>query len=131
MRRRGFTLIEVLISIALVGMLLGSMFVFLFDMLSTRRRVLDHAARRLAAATLIEHLESELTTCLVGDGAHGAGIEGHESDLVHRSTEARAVTSIEMHALQIGRDIGALKPPADGRMRRLQTQGFRGPIASP
>ena len=49
MRRRGFTLLEVLISIALIMVLLGSMFAFLLDMLASRRRVVDYTARQLAA----------------------------------------------------------------------------------
>ncbi len=90
MRRRGFTLIEVLISIALVGMLLGSMFAFMLEMLSTRRRALDYTARQLAAATLIERLERDLATCLVGDRGHGAGIEG---DATHLLVLSRSVAA--------------------------------------
>jgi prepilin-type N-terminal cleavage/methylation domain-containing protein len=80
-RRRGFTLLEVLISIALIAALLGSMFAFLFDMLSSRDRALAATARRLAASTLIEHLEAGVMTCLVGDGALGAGIDGDSTRL--------------------------------------------------
>jgi type II secretory pathway component PulJ len=70
------TLIEVLVCIGLVGALLGSMFAFFFDMLASRRRALDHAARQLAASLLIERLENDLTSCIVGDGASGPGVEG-------------------------------------------------------
>ena len=73
---RGFTLLEVLISIALVLVLIGSMFAFFWDMLSTRRRALDYAARQLAAATLIQRVESDLMSCLVGDRVNGAGVQG-------------------------------------------------------
>ena len=73
---RAFTLLEVLIAIALVLSLLGSMFSFLFNMLAARARALDYAAKQLAAATLIERAEADLMSCLVGDDAWGPGIDG-------------------------------------------------------
>ena len=42
--RPGFTLMEVLISIALILALFGAMFGFLNDMLTTRVRVLEHSS---------------------------------------------------------------------------------------
>ena len=79
MTRRGFTLLEVLVSIGLIMVLLGSMFAFLIDMMGSRRRVIDYTGRRRAAAALIERVEADLRTCLVGDRAGGAGIEGDET----------------------------------------------------
>ncbi len=80
-RRRGFTLLEVLIATGLILALFGSMFTFLFDLLSVRERALDHAAKQLAATTLIERVEADLMSCLVGDDARGAGIEGNATRL--------------------------------------------------
>ncbi len=80
-RRRGFTLLEVLIATGLILALFGSMFTFLFDLLSVRERALDHAAKQLAATTLIERVEADLMSCLVGDDARGAGIEGNSTRL--------------------------------------------------
>lgn len=74
--RRAFTLIEVLIAIALALILGATMFAFLHDMLATRARTLEHAARQRAAATLIERLEGDLATCVVGDSRDGAGVRG-------------------------------------------------------
>ena len=96
MRRRGFTLLEVLISIALIMVLLGSMFAFLLDMLASRRRVVDYTARQLAAAILIERLEADLRTCLVGDRARGAGIEGDATRLLVMSS------SVAVHLAERG-----------------------------
>ncbi len=77
----GFTLLEVLIAIALIGALLGSMFGFLHELLQSRSRALDYTARQLAAATLIDRIEGDLTTCIVGDATLGAGVEGDASRL--------------------------------------------------
>lgn len=74
--RRAFTLLEVLIAIALSFVLSAVMFAFLRDMLATRGRTLDHASRQRAAATLIERLESDLATALVGGAGDDAGIIG-------------------------------------------------------
>ncbi len=52
--RHGFTLLEVLIAIGLVGALVGSLFAFFFDIISWRARSIDLASRQLAAKTLIE-----------------------------------------------------------------------------
>ena len=80
-RKRAFTLLEVLVSIALMMALVGSMMAFFWDMLSTRRRALEHTAMHLAAATLVERVESDLMSCLVGDNVSGAGIEGDGESL--------------------------------------------------
>ena len=81
MKRRAFTLLEVLIAIALALILGATMFVFLQDMLATRGRTLEHAARQRAAATLIERVEGDLAACLVGDSRNGSGIAGDATHL--------------------------------------------------
>jgi hypothetical protein len=81
MRRRAFSLLEVLIAIGLVVALFGAMFAFLFDILSSRRRALDHTAKQLAATTLIDRAELDLMSCIVGDGVYGAGVEGDNTSL--------------------------------------------------
>ena len=80
-RPNGFTLLEVLIAIALMLALLGSMFAFTFNMLTSRARALEYSQKQLAATTLIERVESDLMTCLVGDRRIGAGVKGDESSL--------------------------------------------------
>ncbi len=79
--RRGFTLLEVLIAIALALVLSATMFVFLQDLLATRARTMEFAARQRAAATLIERLEADVATCLVGDARSGAGVKGDAEHL--------------------------------------------------
>lgn len=75
-RRGGFTLIEVLVAIALIVVLVGTMYGFLFNLMSTRRMALDHARQEAAASVLIAQLEAALTTCLVGDRTSGSGVAG-------------------------------------------------------
>ena len=75
-RRCGFTLLEVLIVIGLVSALLGSMFTFMFNLLSSRDRALQYSAQQLAATTLIERVSADLMTCVVGDAGAGSGVQG-------------------------------------------------------
>lgn len=74
--RRAFSLIELLVAIALILSLLGALFAFSWDMLATRRQVLEVTARQRAASILIEHLEHDLVHCVAGDERSGAGIAG-------------------------------------------------------
>lgn len=74
--RCGFTLLEVLIVIGLVSALLGSMFTFMFNMLSSRDRALQYIAQQLAATTLIERVSADLMTCVVSDAEAGSGVQG-------------------------------------------------------
>ena len=74
--RYGFTLLEVLIVIGLVSALLGSMFTFMFNMLSSRDRALRYSAQQLAATTLIERVSADLMTCVVSDAEAGSGVQG-------------------------------------------------------
>ncbi len=102
MRRRGFTLLEVLISIALISILLGSLFAFLHDLLQSRSRALQYTARQLAAATLIQRVEAELASCIVGDGTSGAGVKGDATSL---SILSRGVA---VHLAEDGTESGVL-----------------------
>ena len=102
MNRRAFTLLEVLVSIALVAVLLGSLFTFLHELLQSRSRALDYTGKQLAAATLIERVENDLAACLVGDIANGAGVAGDASTL---SILSRGVAT---HLAERGIDSGVL-----------------------
>lgn len=76
----GFTLIEVLIAIALVGVLLSAMFGFLFDMFQSRAKALEHVRQQQAATAIINRLEEELLTCIAGGEAVGGGVRGDNSN---------------------------------------------------
>jgi type II secretory pathway pseudopilin PulG len=79
--RRSFTLIEVLIAIALMVALVGTMFGFLFNMLASRARVLEAARRMDAAGAVIRQLDADLMACVVGDATNGAGVSGDQTSL--------------------------------------------------
>ncbi len=100
--RHGFTLLEVLIAIALIGALLGSMFAFMHEFLQSRARALDYTARQRAAATLIDRVESDLMACIVGDERLGAGIAGDASRLAILSR------GVATHLAGRGLDAGVL-----------------------
>ncbi len=78
---RAFTLFEVLIAIALILALLGTLYGFLFDMLSARAHVLNHVRRETAASALIKQLDADLLTCIVGDATIGGGVRGDDRQL--------------------------------------------------
>lgn len=80
-RRRGFSLLEVLLAIALITALLGAMFAFLWDMLQVRERMLLETGRARGAALLIDAVERDLLTCVVGDAARGSGVQGDATTL--------------------------------------------------
>ena len=90
-RRRGLTLLEVLIAIALVALLLGSLFAFFWDMLSIRGHVVAETDRARAVSILVESVERDLMTTVVGDGLVGAGVKGDEAGLtmLSRAVPAR------------------------------------------
>jgi len=79
-RRSGFTLIEILIAISLVVVLLSAMFGFMFDMLASRAKALEHVRQQQAATAVINRLEEELLTCVASGGDKG-GVRGSDSDI--------------------------------------------------
>ncbi len=117
MKRRGFTLLEVLVAIALISMLLGSLFAFLHDLLQSRSRALDYTARQLAAATLIGRVEAELATCFVGDDNSGPGVKGDAASL---SILSRGVA---VHLAQDGLESGVLGDSQQSEYRFVEETG--------
>lgn len=81
MMKRGFTLMEVLIAIALLLVLSSVIFAFLRDVLASRVRVAEMTARQRLASTIIERIEEQAIFSLVGDSAFGSGITGDETSL--------------------------------------------------
>ncbi len=79
MSRRAFTLLEMLIAIALTIALLAAMFSFFWDLLATRQQIIEETSRRRAVDTLIEGLERDLLTAVAGDAVFGAGVAGDDS----------------------------------------------------
>ncbi len=80
-RRVGFTLFEVLVSVGLITLLVIAMAAFLSDALRIRTRVGDRVSRGLAAEATITEVERALATCIVADREFGSGIRGDESSI--------------------------------------------------
>lgn len=73
---RGFTLIEVMIALALIALLAGAVLSFLSS-LSSRQDALVRAAEEAQATdTLLDRIEGDLLAGLAGDASLGAGING-------------------------------------------------------
>ncbi len=102
-RHRAFTLMEVLVAIALLLALFGVMFGFLNGVLSTRQHVLELTGKQRAASLLIDRVEADLLTCLVGDERHGAGVVGEPESLrlLTRGTLAGAEGDAVFSDLQV------------------------------
>jgi len=79
--RSGFTLLEVLISLALIGALLGALFSFYFNLLQSRTRIAERADQVRGAELLMEHVERALMFCIAGDTTFGPGIDGNSDRL--------------------------------------------------
>lgn len=80
-RRGGFTLIEVLLAIALVSVLAGSIFAFLMEILSRRTMLRDLAGDAGAGVRLLDRIEDDLQTAIAGGGGLAAGIVGDTDEL--------------------------------------------------
>lgn len=74
--RPAFTLLEVLLAIALGIALIGALFAFYWDLLAARERLLAGVERSRAVAILFEGLERDLLTAVAGDDRTGAGVSG-------------------------------------------------------
>ncbi len=81
MKDRGFTLLEVLISLALISALLGALFAFYFNLLQSRARIADQADRVRGAELMMEHIERAIMFCTAGDVIFGPGIDGSNDRL--------------------------------------------------
>jgi prepilin-type N-terminal cleavage/methylation domain-containing protein len=76
MSRRGFTLIEVLLAIALIAMLSGSVFGFLWMLVGRQDLLHGRSLEAQAGGAFIERLESDVLCGLAGDDRAGAGVSG-------------------------------------------------------
>ena len=78
---RAFTLTEVIIALGMLMAVLASMFTYLNNLIDSRNAIREHSQKERAAATLIDRLESDLMTCLVGDSRNGAGVSGDNTSI--------------------------------------------------
>jgi type II secretory pathway pseudopilin PulG len=79
---RGFTLLEIVLSLGIVAALAGGLMGFFWELLDRRTQIETAAERRQGAGALIEHIEAGLACGLSGDDGSGAGIQGTTERLV-------------------------------------------------
>jgi hypothetical protein len=82
LRRRSFTLIEVIISISLSIALLGAMAWFVADVLSGRERIRRATQQSVLSSTLLERIEADLMTTMVGSESLGPGVRGTAGEIL-------------------------------------------------
>ncbi|MGE3107344.1 MAG: type II secretion system protein [Phycisphaerales bacterium] len=78
---RAFTLLEVLLCLAIILVLIGAMMGFLRQILERRESLVRGTRELQSAGAFIEALESNLLTGLVGGARSGAGIQGTATSL--------------------------------------------------
>mgnify|MGYP002783738535 CR=1 FL=1 len=81
MRRRAFTLLEVLVALGLMAMLAGSLWAFMDNLGRTRRVSMAEAREQRSLTLLMDRLEDDLTGAIAGDSSMGAGILGTSTSL--------------------------------------------------
>lgn len=87
-RMQGFTLLEVLLAMALIGLLAGGIFGLLWNVMDRRDRLVHATAAAQSAGAFFELLESDVACAIAGDAVIGAGISG---DGVHLRLLSRRV----------------------------------------
>lgn len=82
----GFTLLEVLVAIALLAVLLSSVYAFIWNLFDRQTRTLDEAAESQAATMIFDRLEADLMSAVASAG-DGAGVSGDRFGVViaHRA----------------------------------------------
>jgi len=73
--RRGFSLLEVMVTLGVVGLLAGTVFAFMLDLLRGRESIADATRDAVAAATIIERIEGDLLVGVAEAGGE-AGVSG-------------------------------------------------------
>jgi hypothetical protein len=84
MARRGITLVEVLLGIALMLALSAGLFGYVWGLLDKRDRLLEVSARQAAAAVIFEELENCLATTFAADAAGRPGVKGDGTSVAVR-----------------------------------------------
>lgn len=78
---RAFTLLEVILVLGIVAMLAGSIFGFMWNLLSYRDVLAREARQSQAGNSVIERIESDVLCGLAGDAGKGAGVAGSANRL--------------------------------------------------
>lgn len=81
LRRSGFTLMEVLLALALTTLLVGAVFSFLENLGRRRDELARSAQRARELATLIDRIEGDLAAAVVSDARGGPGVIGRSAEI--------------------------------------------------
>lgn len=81
MRRRAFSLVEMMVALLLVVMLAGAVYSFMWSVLDDRARLEKHAGREIGATRLFACIEDDLATCVARTDSGAAGIKGDASSI--------------------------------------------------
>src|ERR1700752_5288669 len=79
--RRAFTLLEAVLVLGLVGLLAGSVYTFLWNLLAHRDALMRESSDARAAAAVVERMERDMLAGMVGDQTVGAGVAGDQRRL--------------------------------------------------
>ena len=92
-RPRAFSLLELLVAIALGAALLGALFSFFWQLLRVREELTLSAAQHREASLVVDRLERELMTVITADPTAGTGVRGDATsvELLSRGVAARLV----------------------------------------
>ncbi|MDX2132579.1 MAG: prepilin-type N-terminal cleavage/methylation domain-containing protein [Planctomycetota bacterium] len=79
--RRGFTIVEVLVSLGLILGLTAALYAFVDDVIARRERLLERCRSDGAANAVIDRIESDLVSTFVQDADGSAGLRGTRTSL--------------------------------------------------
>lgn len=106
---------EVLVVLALVGMLAGSVIGFLWDLWGRRDVLLRDSTDAQAGSAIVERIETDILSGLAGDQSAGAGVAGTATTLrlltrgVDVPMGGNGTTSGDLQASEYRFDAGALR----------------------
>ncbi|MCC6676593.1 MAG: prepilin-type N-terminal cleavage/methylation domain-containing protein [Phycisphaerales bacterium] len=130
--RRGFTLLEVLVAIALVLLLSWAMFSVVTDLGGRRDRLVELSARQSQTGTLFELLEADLICSVASDREGGGGVVGTSTGLriasrgvvlEHDGTAARGDLVRSDYRFDAGE--GVITLSRDGAAAEVVAEGIR------
>lgn len=119
MKRRGFTLLEVLVVVGLTGVLVGSLSLFVNQLASTRASIRDRAVRDSTVTTTFDSLQDAVATCVARSQDGSAGVSGTPLSIrvsFEGTTVQRAMSGTPERVLQPLDMVEVSFDPGNGRI---------------
>ncbi|MEM9558971.1 MAG: type II secretion system protein [Planctomycetota bacterium] len=101
MTRRAFTLLEILLAVALLGIVTAGLVAFLESVADQRSRLSERVAQERDAEALLVRIERALLTSVAGGGTMGSGVTVSPASLAVLSIDHRASVPPELIKLVI------------------------------